>query len=75
MSAAGVQTDKTADALKEFSVELNGMAKPVPADELTRANLTSRPLPVRIQTTIDISRRSKAIVYHLPDDYFRRCRA
>ena len=34
---AGVQTDKTAEALKEFFNELNGILKPVPADELARA--------------------------------------
>src|SRR4029077_3842284 len=33
-SAAGVQTDKTADALKEFFNELTGILKPVPPDEL-----------------------------------------
>ena len=36
-AAAGVQTDKTAEALKEFFNELNGILQPVPADELTRA--------------------------------------
>ena len=32
-----MQTDKTADALKEFFNELNGMAAPIPADELDKA--------------------------------------
>src|SRR5262249_44987987 len=35
-AAAGVQTDKTADALREFFNELNGILKPAPADEVTR---------------------------------------
>src|SRR4051812_16838322 len=36
-ASAGVQTDKTAEALKEFFNELNGILKPVPAEELARA--------------------------------------
>ena len=74
VSAAGVQTDKTADALKEFFNELNGIVKPVPADELTRAkNYISLRYPEGFETTGDISRRLEdAIVYHLPDDYFAK---
>ena len=72
VSAAGVQTDKTADALREFFNELNGIMKPMPADELTRAkNYISLRYPEGFETTGDISRRLEdAIVYHLPDDYF-----
>src|SRR5262249_20720001 len=36
-AGAGVQTDKTAEALKEFFNELNAILKPVPAEELARA--------------------------------------
>ncbi len=36
-ASAGVQTDKTAEALQEFFNELEGVRKPVPADELARA--------------------------------------
>src|SRR5207244_547309 len=36
-AAAGVQTDKTSEALKEFFNELNAIRQPVPADELARA--------------------------------------
>ena len=36
-AGAGVQTDKTAEALKEFFNELNGMLQPIPADELEKA--------------------------------------
>ncbi|HZR24567.1 MAG TPA: pitrilysin family protein [Vicinamibacterales bacterium] len=72
VAAAGVQTDKTADALKEFFNELNGILKPVPAEELGRAkNYISLRYPGAFETTGDISRRLEdAIVYHLPDDYF-----
>jgi predicted Zn-dependent peptidase len=71
-AAAGVQTDKTADALKEFFKELNGILEPVPDDELTRAkNYIALRFPGAFETTSDISRRLEdMLVYHLPDDYY-----
>jgi zinc protease len=74
VSAAGVQTDKTADALKEFFNELNGIVKPAPAEELARAkNYVSLRYPSGFETTGDISRRLEdAVVHHLPDDYFSK---
>ena len=74
VAAAGVQTDKTSEALKEFFNELNGILQPVPADELTRAkNYVSLRFPAGFETTVDISRRLEdAVVYHLPDDYFAK---
>ncbi|HZT76246.1 MAG TPA: pitrilysin family protein [Vicinamibacterales bacterium] len=71
-ASAGVQTDKTADALKEFFNELNGIRKPVPTEELERAkNYVALRYPSAFETTGDMSRRLEdAIVYHLPDDYF-----
>jgi predicted Zn-dependent peptidase len=71
-AAAGVQTDKTADALKEFFKELGAIAGPVPADELTKAkNYLALRFPSRFETTGDISQRlEEALVYRLPDDYF-----
>ena len=36
-AAAGVQTDKTAEALREFFKELNAISQPVPSEELARA--------------------------------------
>jgi zinc protease len=71
-AAAGVQTDKTSEALKEFFNELNAILKPVPADELARAkNYVALRFPGAFETTGDISRRLEdALVYHLPDDYF-----
>jgi zinc protease len=72
VATAGVQTDKTAEALKEFFNELDGILQPVPADELDRAkNYISLRFPATFETTVDISRRLEdAIVYHLPDNYF-----
>jgi len=73
-ASAGVQTDKTADALKEFFVELNAILKPVPADELARAkNYVALRFPSAFETTGDISRRLEdSLVYKLPDDYFAK---
>ena len=73
-AAAGVQTDKTADALKEFFNELTAIRKPVPADELARAkNYIALRYPGAFETTGDMSRRLEdAIVYRLPEDYFSK---
>jgi len=72
VAAAGVQTDKTADALKEFFNELTAISQPVPADELSRAkHYASLRFPSGFETTGDISTRlEQALVYRLPDDYF-----
>ena len=72
VAAAGVQTDKTSEALKEFFNELNAILKPVPADELARAkNYVSLRFPSAFETTGDVSRRLEdALVYKLQDDYF-----
>jgi len=71
-ASAGVQTDKTAESLTEFFNELNGILKPVPADELERAkNYVALRFPGGFETTGDIARRlEEAVVYDLPDDYF-----
>jgi zinc protease len=73
-AAAGVQTDKTAEALKEFFNELNGILQAVPADELARAkNYVALRYPSSFETTGDISRRLEdALIFHLPDDYFAK---
>ena len=65
---AGVQTDKTSEALKEFFNELNGILQPVPADELARAkNYVALRFPSGFETTGDISRRLEdVLVYKLP---------
>ncbi len=71
-SAAGVQTDKTAEALKEFFNELAAIREPVPADELDRAKkYVALRYPGGFEATGDVSRQlENALVYHLPDDYF-----
>jgi zinc protease len=74
VAAAGIQTDKTADALKEFFTELNGILQQVPADELARAkHYVSLRYPLSFETTGDVAGRlEQALVYHLPDDYFSK---
>ncbi|MBI3491253.1 MAG: insulinase family protein [Acidobacteria bacterium] len=71
-AAAGVQTDKTRESLTEFFNELNGILKPIPAEELSRAkNYVALRYPGGFETTGDISRQlENALVFHLPDTYF-----
>ena len=73
-AAAGVQTDKTSEALKEFFNELNGILQSVPADELARAkNYVALRFPSGFEATGDISRRlEEVLIYRLPEDYFSK---
>jgi predicted Zn-dependent peptidase len=72
LATAGVQTDKTADALREFFVELNGILDPIPADELTKAkNNVALGFPAEFETTGDMARKlEELVIYGLPDDTF-----
>ena len=74
VAAAGVQTDKTSESLKEFFNELNGILQTVPGDELARAkNYVALRFPSGFESTSDISRRlEEVLIYHLPDDYFSK---
>ncbi len=72
LAGAGVQTDKTAEALREFFNELNGISKPVGAEELTKAkNYLALGFPAEFETTDDLSEHLEELaVYRLPDDFF-----
>jgi zinc protease len=72
VASAGVETDKTADALREFFNEFEGIVKPVPAGELARArNYVALGFPSDFETTGSISGRLAQVwLYGLPDDYF-----
>jgi zinc protease len=74
VAAAAVQTDKTAQALKEFFNELNGISQRVPEEELSRAkNYVSLRFPSGFESTGDISRRlEELLIYGLPEDYFSK---
>jgi zinc protease len=71
-AGAGVQTDRTADAVKEFFNELNGILKLAPDGEVERAkNLVALGFPAEFETTGDLSRRLEELfVYNLAADYF-----
>ena len=72
-AGAGVQTDKTADALREFFNELTAISK-ISADELSKAkNYVALGFPSEFETIQDLaSHLEEMIVYKLPDDYFER---
>jgi zinc protease len=71
-AAAGVQTDKTAEALREFFNEFAGILKPIPAEEVEKAkNYVALGLPAEFETSGDLARKvEELIVYGLPDEYF-----
>lgn len=71
-AAAGVQTDKTAEALSEFFKELDAMRKPVSADELDKArNFVALLLPRTFETTQSLaSSLAQMFVFNLPADYY-----
>jgi zinc protease len=71
-AAAGVQTDKTAEALKEFFKELERIHEPVDADELEKAkNYLALLLPRNFETTRGTADAlAQAYVYDLPADYY-----
>ena len=74
VAAAGVQTDKTAEALREFFNELNAIGKPIGAEELSKAkNYIALGFPAEFETSGDLSRAvEELIVYKLPDSHFER---
>jgi predicted Zn-dependent peptidase len=73
-AGAGIQTDKTSDALREFFTELNAIGSPVNAEELTKAkNYIALGFPSEFETIQDLaSHIEEMVVYKLPDNYFGR---
>ena len=71
-AAAGVQTDKTAEALTEFFKELDAIRKPIPADEVEKAkSYLALLMPRNFETTESMAGSlATAFVYTLPADYF-----
>jgi predicted Zn-dependent peptidase len=71
-AAAGVQTDKTAEALREFFNELEAIRMPIPADELAKAkNYLALGFPGDFETLGDLAARlEELVIYGLPDDYY-----
>jgi predicted Zn-dependent peptidase len=73
-AAAGVQTDKTSESLREFFKELNGIGAVVSDEELSKAkNYLALGFPGDFETIGDLAGRLEELaVYRLPDDYFDR---
>jgi zinc protease len=73
-ATAGVQTDKTAPALKEFFNELEGMLKPLPADELQKSkSYAALSFAREFETTGQLAAKLEEVaVYNLPDDVFSK---
>jgi predicted Zn-dependent peptidase len=71
-ASAGVQTDKTAEALKEFFNEFTGILKPIPGDELDKAkNYVALGFPAEFETSGDLARKvEEQVVYGLSDEYY-----
>ena len=71
-AAAGVQTDKTSEALKEFFNELTRIHEPVPAAELEKAkNYLALQMPRNFETTRSTADAlAQAFIYDLPADYY-----
>ncbi|MEW6321839.1 MAG: pitrilysin family protein [Acidobacteriota bacterium] len=69
---AGVQTDKTAEALREFFVELDGIRRPVGEEEFRKArNYIVLGYPSEFETSRDLAQKlEQQFVYNLPDDYY-----
>ena len=73
LAGAGVQTDKTAEALREFFVELDAIRTPIPAAELEKAkNYVALGFPAEFETSRDLAQKlEEMIIYSLPDNTFQ----
>jgi zinc protease len=72
-AGAGVQTDKTAEALREFFNELEAIARITPEELIKAKNYLALSVPSEFETIGDLSAHIEdMIVYKLPDDYFAR---
>jgi zinc protease len=71
-AGAGVQTDKTAEALREFFKELKGISAPITDAELAKAkNYVALGFPSEFETISDLTAHLEEMaVYKLPDTYF-----
>jgi zinc protease len=69
---AGVQTDKTSEALAEFFKELDGIRKPIPPEEVEKAkNYLALQLLRNFETTERIAASlAQMFIYNLPQDYY-----
>jgi zinc protease len=77
VAGAAVQTDETADALREFFNEFNGMRGPLPVPDIERAKkYVALRFPGAFEQTASIARRlEQLIVFDLPRTYFEEYQA
>jgi zinc protease len=73
-AAAGVQSDKTGESVKEFFNELTKIGTLVPEDELNKAkNYVALGFPGEFETTGDLARKlEELVVFNLPEDTFTK---
>ncbi len=75
ISIAPVQSDKTAEALREMNAEYRGIAggRPIAAGELADAEANATlGLPGAFETARELGERYLNVLeYHLPDDYYQ----
>jgi zinc protease len=73
LAAAPVQTDKTADALREFFVEFDHILEPMPAAELEKTrNYVALSFPGEFETSRNLAQKlEELVVYNLPEDTFQ----
>ncbi len=71
-AAAGVQTDKTTESLREFFKELDGIRQPIDATDLARGkNYQALGFPQGFETLSGVAGQlAEMAVYGLPDAYF-----
>lgn len=71
-AAAGVQTDKTIESLREFFKELDAIREPIPASDLNRGkNYQALGFPSGFETLSGMaSELTQMAVYGLPDTFF-----
>jgi zinc protease len=74
LAAAGVQSDKTGESVKEFFNELNRIGTLINEDELKKAkNYVALGFPGEFETTGDLARKlEELVVYNLPEDTFAK---
>ena len=73
-AAAGVQTDKTSEALREFFKELTAIREAVNDEELAKAkNYIALGFPGQLETIGELAARLEEMIVHsLPENYFER---
>jgi predicted Zn-dependent peptidase len=73
LAAAPVQTDKTADALREFFVEFAEILKPIPETELEKTrNYVALSFPGEFETSRNLAQKlEELVVYGLPEDAYQ----